>query len=461
MYQRMYETRSVRPYYTISHLGIFGKPFKQLVGFQYKKTIYITSSEMNNSSYFDVAEMKKASHYFASYWENNNKVRLLLNQVRRGFTLATKAEHWAWKQSWKKRSTKQLLQDVNKFHDLLFSVFGTMIISQPQHVLPLEDKMQILLRPYGNKNELLRLATSFPGDLPWAGEEREIAKLYKKWTKLSKKSQDKALDAMVIKYGWFNEIEGDKPFTHGHYREKIKTYKMERLFKKTHINIPSNIAQLGKLIGELGYLRFWNRYHFMHVRYHLKQILGELVKRSGHPEFKYATVAEIVNFFQGETVALDEIATRKNGYVSYLKNGSTCIVTGNKAKKLALFVKRNSVPVSSVIIGTVANKGQSIGRVRIVSFSAKDYNQQVAKFKKGEILVTGMTRPQIVHLCQKAAAIITDEGGITSHAAVISRELDIPCIINTRNATTVLKTGDMIKVEADSKGIVKIIRKKI
>ena len=72
-----------------------------------------------------------------------------------------------------------------------------------------------------------------------------------------------------------------------------------------------------------------------------------------------------------------------------------------------------------------------------------------------------MTRPQIVHLCQKAAAIVTDEGGITSHAAVVSRELDIPCIINTSNATSVLKTGDMVKVEADDKGIVKIIRKAV
>ncbi len=80
------------------------------------------------------------------------------------------------------------------------------------------------------------------------------------------------------------------------------------------------------------------------------------------------------------------------------------------------------------------------------------------RFKGGEILVTGMTRPQIVHLCKKAAAIVTDEGGITSHAAVVSREFGIPCIIATHNATRTLKTGDLVEVDANQ-GVVKRIDK--
>lgn len=70
---------------------------------------------------------------------------------------------------------------------------------------------------------------------------------------------------------------------------------------------------------------------------------------------------------------------------------------------------------------------------------------------------TSMTRPEFVPLMKKAAAIITDEGGITCHAAIVSRELNIPCIIGTRIATKVLKDGDYIEVDADN-GIVKILR---
>ena len=68
--------------------------------------------------------------------------------------------------------------------------------------------------------------------------------------------------------------------------------------------------------------------------------------------------------------------------------------------------------------------------------------------KQGEILVTGMTRPQIAHLCHKALAIVTDEGGITSHASIISREFNIPCVVGTSNATKLLRTGDFVEVDA-------------
>ncbi len=59
-----------------------------------------------------------------------------------------------------------------------------------------------------------------------------------------------------------------------------------------------------------------------------------------------------------------------------------------------------------------------------------------------------MTRPQIAHLCHKASAIITDEGGITSHASIISREFNIPCIIETKNATKIFKPGDVVEIDA-------------
>jgi pyruvate,water dikinase len=74
------------------------------------------------------------------------------------------------------------------------------------------------------------------------------------------------------------------------------------------------------------------------------------------------------------------------------------------------------------------------------------------------ILVTGMTHPDFLPLMKKSRAIITEVGGITSHAAIISRELGIPCVIGTKIATKVLKDGDLVEVDAD-KGIVKILKK--
>jgi pyruvate, water dikinase len=74
----------------------------------------------------------------------------------------------------------------------------------------------------------------------------------------------------------------------------------------------------------------------------------------------------------------------------------------------------------------------------------------------GDVLVTGMTRPEFVPLMKLASAIVTDEGGITCHAAIVSRELGKPCVIGTKNATKVLRDGMLIEVDAE-KGIVRII----
>ncbi|GAG17127.1 unnamed protein product, partial [marine sediment metagenome] len=73
------------------------------------------------------------------------------------------------------------------------------------------------------------------------------------------------------------------------------------------------------------------------------------------------------------------------------------------------------------------------------------------------ILVTNMTTPDLMQAIEKVVAIVTDEGGILCHAAIVSREFGIPCVIATKIATKVLKDGDLVEVDAD-KGIVKIIK---
>ena len=70
------------------------------------------------------------------------------------------------------------------------------------------------------------------------------------------------------------------------------------------------------------------------------------------------------------------------------------------------------------------------------------------------ILVAGQTRPAMMPLIREAKGIITDEGGVTSHAAIVARELKIPAVINTRNATNIFKTGDLALLDAN-KGIVR------
>jgi len=106
-------------------------------------------------------------------------------------------------------------------------------------------------------------------------------------------------------------------------------------------------------------------------------------------------------------------------------------------------------PTGEVIIsGLGASPGQASGKAVII----KD-ETELNKVQKGNILVTKMTDPDMVPAMERAAAIVTDDGGLTSHAAIVSRELGVPAIVGTIEATTKIKDGDLITVDA-SQGIV-------
>lgn len=109
-------------------------------------------------------------------------------------------------------------------------------------------------------------------------------------------------------------------------------------------------------------------------------------------------------------------------------------------------------PDYQLIKGQTGSPGKARGKARVI----KNINSQAKNFRKGEILVTGMTRPEFVPIMKKSAAVVTDEGGMTSHAAIVCRELGIPCVIGTGVATSMIKSGSYIEVDA-SKAVVKKI----
>ncbi len=95
--------------------------------------------------------------------------------------------------------------------------------------------------------------------------------------------------------------------------------------------------------------------------------------------------------------------------------------------------------------------GESIGRkIGQGKVHVIDSPKKIGQFKKGEVLVTRMTDPDWEPIMKIASAIITDEGGRTSHAAIVSRELGVPCIIGTGNATKKLKNGMKVTVDCTS-----------
>jgi len=104
--------------------------------------------------------------------------------------------------------------------------------------------------------------------------------------------------------------------------------------------------------------------------------------------------------------------------------------------------KQEEVSGKLLLVGIGASPGVSSGIVKIVN-SMNDLD----KVRKGNILVTTMTNPDMVVTMQRAAAIVTDEGGVTAHAAIVSREMGIPCVVGTETATHILKDGMQITID--------------
>jgi len=174
------------------------------------------------------------------------------------------------------------------------------------------------------------------------------------------------------------------------------------------------------------------------------------VSRDDFFELRYREVVESYN--KGNCVVSgEEIEKRKNGFVSGYLGRKEILLTGREVEELEKYFDPDAEANISEIKGTIACTGSAKGIARIITHSSH-FND----FKENEILVTRMTTPDFVVIMKKAAAIVTNEGGLSSHAAIVSRELGIPCIIGTKIATKVFKDGDRIEVDAEH-GIVRKI----
>ena len=127
-------------------------------------------------------------------------------------------------------------------------------------------------------------------------------------------------------------------------------------------------------------------------------------------------------------------------------------LTGEKASEyMTAHVEAIDAEANQEIEGKTAQTGKVSGTARLV-FGP----QHIKKVEEGDILISPSTSPQLLPAMKKAAAFVTDIGGITSHAAIVAREMQKPCVVGTQNGTQISQDGDEVEVDADS-GVIKIV----
>ncbi|MBU1178223.1 hypothetical protein KJ903_03300 [Patescibacteria group bacterium] len=248
---------------------------------------------------------------------------------------------------------------------------------------------------------------------------------------------------------------------------QIKTWKQERktidqqrkkIAREIELGRDKKYSYLFALARELMYLKDYRKDVLYLSYYRMDKLIQEIGRRlSLTPiQVKYILPTEMEDALMENNFSVTELNKRiRYSVIVYSKDGPE-LFTGPEAKKIVARRVRTDKKVSPVewIEGETACPGQARGTVRLI-FTAAD----LPKMQPGDILVSPATNPNLLPAMKKAGAIITDKGGITSHAAIISRELKIPCITGTKIATEVLKDGDKVKVNADQGTITRLMLK--
>ena len=169
-------------------------------------------------------------------------------------------------------------------------------------------------------------------------------------------------------------------------------------------------------------------------------------------ELKHLTRKELQSaLFEGKVP--DSLEKRSEESVYIFKGDKDVVKTGSAAKEhVEKHVVSQSVDKLDEIEGQVAFSGKVTGTAKLISEP-----EDMEKMNDGDVLISPATNPNLLPAMKQAAAIVTDVGGITCHAAITSREIETPCVIGTEVATKVFEDGDEVKVNAED-GFVEIIK---
>jgi len=332
---------------------------------------------------------------------------------------------------------------------------------------------EVVVKKYAsgeNGRELLNLITAAD---KLTGAEHEKDDFYK-LALVPKNKKEKLAARHAKKYGWLairyflgnpwtkQDILGrlkkmnleqakkelDKSLLHRNEREKLISQAIK--------NFGSKDKKIIKQIRGLVYLRTKRGEFFHESSYQVRPLLKKIasVLKIKYEDVLHLTASEMVSALREEINYLKIIRERQQGFLIFHDYVRRNILAGDEVKKylkthVFLRVKTENITEFS---GQIGYKGKVKGKVKIL----KNYTD-IKKVQGRDIIVTTMTTANFLPALEKASAFITDEGGITCHAAIVAREMKKPCIIGTKIATEVLHDCDLVEVDAD-KGVVKILK---
>lgn len=329
--------------------------------------------------------------------------------------------------------TKLSLQEVDP------ETVGTLIISETDDDIRLEQSDWVDLIKMDNitADEFESHAKKYPWLFPSEyDKDKAIKKLRDRYSADIKKKSEKIKEFEITQKGLKDNIELKKrslsKYTDGNIKDLAET-----------IVLLSEFRTFFKLA--LGGITFKFKENFIKI--------ASIANLNVNKFYNSYTINDIKELLQSGNILPKSIADQRNEFYIYVVKNLENEISSDS--ELSTIIKKHfSSDKKSYIAGSSACPGIVTGEARVLSNSEiKDLQEDSLA---GKILVTTMTDPSIMPFIRNCIAFVTDEGGLTSHAAIVSRELDIPCIVGTKIGTQTIPNGSTIEVDANS-GIVRII----
>lgn len=452
------------------------------LGFGYSACIEYFSNDVCYYLYAWEDLYKVRDELFKKCRLDKNYLKYLLESDRKLCMQVLKEYHALGKIKLSSASTKQLFFAWRKANDLYARLLSVSHIVEG-FTLTMEDRIRGLInKNVSNSVEPLLLLTTPRVHSFMSVEHYELCLVAKvvKQAGLSKASVEEILDNKKIakkitvhqkKYFWkLNGYTSAKFLDDEHFVREIQELFIKKVdfekFIRDFKNLPNRIKEKDLLLKKikdselLNLLKISDGIFVIHDRRkeymtqaitYLESILNEISKRFSIPlvDLHYIRQSELEKLPK----IWPELKKRRKGSVFILfPKKEVPVITGAKAKKYFEKLEKNkNFDKVSEIKGNSASPGKVRGIVKVCRGE-----KEIAKMQEGDILVACMTQPEFLPAMKKASAVVTDEGGLTCHAAIVARELGIPCVIGTKIATRVLKDGDLVEVDA-IKGIVRKI----
>ena len=388
----------------------------------------------------------------------NKRPKFFWNFSRAGFQRGEKLKFFVRKLS-RHKSKAEMEQEFWESLDLLGDLVRFVLLTHPLAKI-IEDKVRLILekKKIGKENfekDIMELAQ--PAKINTPLQEQIDLETIKRKVEKRNFNLEKALKEHFEKYSYLGYHEPfSKGFSLNFFRRRLTELKNEKdNSSKLDIEFSKVEEKWIKLMKEFVYFRNYRTEKMCEAFFFLEKLwnrIGKKYKLSSN-ELAHYRISEVISLFRkGIRVSKNDINARKESHGFLVHDGKIDLLIDEEVRRRIEEYERD-VSFDDEIKGSVACKGISRGIARIILMAKKQF-----RLKKGEILVTSMTTPDYLPAMERALAFVTDEGGITCHAAIVSRELGKPCVIGTKNATKIIKDGDLVEVDANN-GTVKIIKK--